>query len=481
MPQRQHAGIGQPAAWGARAAAVQQIEATNRPEVTGPERRGSIFHVHGKPPERVVFAARAESCDGVAPSTRMGRALAGVLDERTGTGVPGLMGNLVESGTRVRDETAVVAPICVAWLFAGGQSKRVEIGRTEQGWMLARELDAGEDGIDLVRLNERRFALLSADWPALRVPFERAAEYPPGQLVALEQPYVPGAIVLDGPTLRRRLFRNPGDTAPLDRNLAEERFFVRFPKERDKRRPCGLLVWIHAIDGHEPPLHVIAPVCDDLGLAIVSIADAGNAREVVDRLQLVLDVVATVSARVPIDEHRIYAAGISGGGRCSSIVWGCFPDVFTGAVPIVGLDSYQVTPTGTGRAWRQSYDRPSGVLLGMLRKHRMAGISGANDGNYAEMKARLDLLSRDGQDVHLFEQPGMGHEMPTAETFAEAMRWVDEVACATATKAAEEGAEVLRRARAAEGEARERLLTKVIEESPWSDAAWEAIDLLRGP
>lgn len=289
------------------------------------------------------------------------------------------------------------------------------------------------------------------------------------------------AIVLDQPTLRRRLFRNPGNMAPLDRNLAEERFFVRFPRKRDNRRPCGLLVWIHAIDDHEPPLQVIAPACDDLGLTIVSIADAGNSREVVDRLQLVLDVVATISARVPIDEHRIYASGVSGGGRCSSIVWGCFPDVFTGAVSIVGLDSYQETPTGTGQAWRQSYDRPSGVLLGMLRTHRMAGISGSNDGNYAEMKARLDLLSRDGQDVRLFEQAGMGHEMPTAETFAEAMRWVDEPARAAATKAAEEGAEILRRAKAATGEARERLLTRAIEAAPWSQAAWEAMDLLRGP
>lgn len=143
MPQRQYADIGQPVAWAARAAAVQQIEAPSRPEVAGPERRGSIFHVNGKPPERVVFAVRAESCDGVAPSTPMGRALAGVLDERTGEGVPGLLGNLVESGTRVREETTLATPICVAWLFAGGQSKRIEIGRTGQGWLLAREMDAG--------------------------------------------------------------------------------------------------------------------------------------------------------------------------------------------------------------------------------------------------------------------------------------------------------------------------------------------------
>ncbi|KAA0216208.1 MAG: hypothetical protein DYG94_05810 [Leptolyngbya sp. PLA3] len=464
-----------------QAAAWHSKEGADQPETTPRESAGGIFTAGSKLPERVVFAVGPDAFEGVALGTEMGRALAGVLDERAGAGVPVLLANLVERGTRVREEATIAWPVCVAWVFAGGQSKRVEIGRTEQGWLLARELDFGQDGPDLARLNERRFELLSAAWPALRVPFGQAAKYPAGELVALEQPYVAGEVVLDEPTLRRRLFHNPGDTALLDRNLAEERFFVRMPGEREERRPCGLLVWIHAIDAHEPPLEVIAPVCDELGLAIVSIADAGNAREVVDRLQLVLDVVATVSARVPIDERRVYATGISGGGRCSSIVWGCFPDVFTGAAPIVGLDSYQVTPTGTGRAWRQSYDRPGGSLFSVLRTHRMAGISGENDGNFAEMKARLDLLSRDGMDVRLVEQPGMGHEMPAPETFAQAMRWVDEPAREAMAKAGEEGAQLLRRAHAAEGEARERLLMRVIETAPWSDAAWEAIDLLRNP
>lgn len=441
-----------------------------------------IFRVGEHPPVQVVFASSEQLPDRIAWETGMGRALAGVLDERTGAQVWGSLNNLVERRTHPRPDVAVAQRLCVAWMWdADGQSKRVEIGWTADGWLLARALDAvGESG-GLARLDERRFEIFSADWPELRVPFVDVAPPEAGSLMELAKPYTPSPITLDADTLRLRVFgRSAAGSFPL-RNLAEESFFVRFPTAFDARRPLGLLVWIAAVDDPQPPLEVLAPACDEHGLVLVSIANAGNTREIANRLQLVLDAVTNVRARVPIDPARIYLSGISGGGRCASILWACFPETFTGAVPIVGLDSYRPAPTGTGRAWAASYIRPSGKRLSTLRPHRLAVISGENDFNFTEISVRIADLQQDGLDVRLVDQQGMGHEMPTPTTFAEALAWVDEPAVQAAAEAHEKAGKLLERAKSEDGERRQRLLIRIIDDAPWSDAAWEAIDLLKGP
>lgn len=447
---------------------------------TGPQ---DIFLVDGAPPVRVVFALSDQSCDGPALDTAMGKALAGVLEVESGQRTSSTLQRLVEAQTRPRADEAIDRRICVAWLYGESDTpKRVELGQTRSGWLLARELDAKEGAPTLARLDERRFELLSKDWPALRAMFDAPPGSPRGELVELPQPYVASSVELDSATLRQRIYgRNPTGVHPLSRELSEEQVFLRMPKELDRRRPAGLLVWIHAIDSPQPPLNVIAPACDELGLVIASIANAGNSRDVVNRLQLVLDAVATVSERVPIDPSRVYLTGISGGGRCSSILWSAFPDVFTGAVPIVGLDSYQAAPTGTGQAWAPAFVQPGGSRFALLRKHRLAAISGEADQNFTEMSVRIDGLLRDGLDVRLVHQPGMGHEMCAQESFAEALHWVDEPAQEAFGSAAERAGELLERAKRESGEQRTRLLERAMETAPWSDPAWEAYELLKGP
>ncbi len=321
--------------------------------------------------------------------------------------------------------------------------------------------------------------MLSAEWPRYRRPYGAPPTDPFGHMVELAKPYVPSRIVLDSDELRRRIYgRAPTEVPPLDRDLDSERMFIRLPVEFDPKVPAGLLVWIHAVNSGQQPLQVFAPALDEFGLICVSVENAGNTREIVDRLQLMLDAVETVGARYLLDDDRIYATGISGGGRSSSMLWACFSDVFTGAVPIVGLNSYDLAPTGTGQAWPKNFMKPRGRSWALLKTHRLAAITGRNDFNEPEMKVRINAMARDGLDVRLVDQPDMAHEMPTPETFLDALGWVEEAAHTRQAEQEESARQLLGRAEAVSDAARSKLLLKAVEMAPWSQAAFDAIALL---
>lgn len=444
-----------------------------------------VFRIDGRAPQQAMISLDDDPVDGPALDTAMGRALAGVLVPLGRPAAAGL-GRLVERDTRPRASTEIDARICVVWMYthsgpdaALADAKRVEIGRTADGWLLAREIDTEEDGLDLARLDETGFARFAEDWPRYRGAVGQAQIDRPGVVRELAGPYIPSRITLDSDTIRRRIFGQAPTIEPLDRVLEDERMFIRLPEGYDPTRPAGMVIWIHAVASGEMPLEVFEPALDELGLICASIENAGNTREMVDRFQLVLDCYETIASRYLIDEGRVYLTGISGGGRSSSMLWGCFPDVFTGAVPIVGLNSYDLAPTGTGKAWPRNYARPRGKSWSLLRTHRLAAITGVNDFNAPEMAVRIDGMKRDGLDVRIVEQENLGHEMPSAEIFAEAIGWVDAAVTTAASEREADARKILDRAIKSDGDARERLLNRVIDDAPWSPSAFEAYELLR--
>jgi hypothetical protein len=245
-------------------------------------------------------------------------------------------------------------------------------------------------------------------------------------------------------------------------------------------------VWIDAQMGEgggQPPA-VFTAALDALGIICVGAAASGNDRYVVDRYQLALDAVATATRRYHIDPRRVYLSGISGGARVASMLQGCFADIFTGSVPIVGLEFYENIPLGTGRWARAGYIRPQGALYRLLRDRPIAPITGPHDGNYNAIKSATYLMERDGLRVHLFEYPDMGHQMPTPERFTEALVWVDNVYQRTRQSeldAAAAGMVAYERRWKGEpppdDEARQALV-KITRDGPWTPEAWRAAELL---
>ncbi len=149
----------------------------------------------------------------------------------------------------------------------------------------------------------------------------------------LPKPYAQSSTVLDLRTVRARIKHS---YPRLTRALDEELFRVRLPKNYNPDFPAGVLVWISPMpDGRIP--RIFEPIADKLGLIVIGVDNNGNKRAVTDRLQNHLDSIESVAAAFRIDRKRIYLTGMSGGGRCTGILQLGFPELFAGAVPIVGF------------------------------------------------------------------------------------------------------------------------------------------------
>ena len=246
---------------------------------------------------------------------------------------------------------------------------------------------------------------------------------PDAQSFELPKPYTQSRTILDRKTVRARIKHN---YPPLTRSLNEETFRVRMPADYNPDFPAGVLVWISpSPDGRIPA--VFEPIADKHGFIIIGIDNNGNKRQITDRLQNHFDSIETLASHFRIDRKRIYLTGVSGGGKCSSILLLAFPDLFAGAVPIVGLSTYHKAPTGDpGKYWPAGLGKPAGKWMNILKSRRIAAITGSIDFNQPEMSVRTTQLKRDGIDIRLDIIEGMGHTFPGADQFAEALDWADE-------------------------------------------------------
>lgn len=296
--------------------------------------------------------------------------------------------------------------------------------------------------------------------------------------VELRGPLAHGRFGLDEKTLER-VQGGRAMYPPTARVLSEERLWARLPAGHEARWLSGLIVWIDPMMEGKPPaaLHAAA---DEFGLIIISPAKAGNQRPVVDRLQLALDAAATASRRWLIDPDRVYVAGLSGGGKMSSILLAAFPEVFTGAMPIVGLSWYQRLPTGEpGRFWAPEFAKPEGARWKMFAARRLGVVTGPGDFNYEPIRAGVALFEKDRVSVRLFDVPGLGHEMPGPDAVREVVAWVDEPGRAARFKA-EERATAAADVLPSEPEPRRQALRALVAAHPWTRAAWAALDELGG-
>lgn len=367
-----------------------------------------------------------------------------------------------------------------AHVTRGRDAASYRLGLTPDGLLLFDDLES-----------PRTFAMDASDCQSLLDPLlaylgdlDAAPDVPVGQVVPLPPPYRRSPIVLDSATIRDRLNGGRKSNLPeTQRYLPDEHLFVRLPEGYTPRTPAALIVWIDASTSGRPPEEFNA-AADALGCIMVGAADAGNGRLSTDRYQLGLDMVSTISQRYHIDPQRVYVTGISGGGRISSGLVACFPEVFTGAVPIVGLNAYKHVPLGDGRFVVQGFGRPKASSWRLLRGHRVAPMTGPLDFNYREMVNATRIMTGDGLNVRLFEYEDMAHTLPTPERFVEALTWVDAEHAAARAEAVEQAEKLLAGYTSRFGDAKvetepqQRLLERVISTAPWSAPAWRACEIL---
>jgi dienelactone hydrolase len=309
----------------------------------------------------------------------------------------------------------------------------------------------------------------------------QAFEEVKGLDLLLLKPYREAEVTMNKRTMRERLHGGEINRRrkPVSRDLLTEDMYVRVPVGYDPREPTGLVIWCNAGASGLIP-QVLAPALDELNLICVGVASAGNDRPIADRVQLMLDARANLLQRFHIDPERVYMTGISGGGRVTSSMAVCFPEYIHGSVSIVGFSSYESFGRHPG-----TVGRPAPQWLSLAKERPYALVSGPNDFNYAEMRGRMATLQREGfQNMRFFSDPEMGHAMPKAEHFDEALSWVD----AFYQRARQRSESTSRHEFDAYRQDRDDLapagledrdaLRRIIEAHPWTEAARDALKLL---
>ncbi|MCB9846341.1 MAG: prolyl oligopeptidase family serine peptidase [Phycisphaeraceae bacterium] len=444
-----------------------------------------VFLVDGRRPDLAIVTLSEDVPARRAPASAMIAELTGVLDSLDRRGLEALASS-ASLPARLTDPALEGAHReIVIHLFARDEHSAVEVLRARDGRAAVRPVGAITTITPCVWLDPAKYADIAGGWR----PFEGGYTSPstPSQVVfELPRPYSQGPVFFDRSTLAGRLTTGTRlRVAPTTRDLDDESLWCRLPRGYSPRRPAGLVVWIDPTpDGTiRPSLH---SALDELGMIAVSPRNAGNDRLMVDRMQLAMDAISTVSRRFHIDPDRIYIAGMSGGGRISSMLWGSCPDVFAGAVPVVGLNHYgQVLVDG--RTLAAGFSRPRGDRWALLKTRRLGSISGPPDFNFEEIRLRTQSMANDGLPARLFSYEDMGHGMPAPEYFLEALAWVDEPRRERLSEEAAAGERLWAEFERTRTEIPagtplsrqdEESLIRITREAPWSEAAWRAVGLL---
>lgn len=288
--------------------------------------------------------------------------------------------------------------------------------------------------------------------------------------------------------------------------IADHTFQMVVPEGYDGSEAYGLLVFIHP--NSEVSLErfygrSLQKVLAKHKLIWVSYSGAGNPVMPNIRLGLALDAVHNVDKTYRIDDRRVYVSGLSGGGRMSCMAGVYFPQVFTGAIPMVGTLYFRDAklpkdpalralirpePKAENAIWPRGLLEPSRRRLNDMKKNqRWVLLAGEKDYNMPQMRAHFEQgFERDGfEHAHYLEVPGMGHAYPDIDWYEKAIVLLDkplksrqpedlEPADERTQRLARRRLEVALRALERDRERGVRALERLVEELPNTEAADEA-------
>lgn len=294
-----------------------------------------------------------------------------------------------------------------------------------------------------------------------------------------------------------------------DYDLADHTFQMIVPKEYDGSEAYGLLVFIHpnnTIDTKRFYGQAIKDVLAKRKLIWISYDKAGNDILPNVRLGLALDAAHNAVKRYNIDEERVYVSGLSGGGRMTCMAGIYYPQVFTGAVPIVGTLYFRDVkipddpdlralikpepPEGVS-AWPRALFKPSNKKLEKMKKEqRWVLLAGETDYNMPQMRAHFEQgFERDRFELaHYLEVKGMGHNYPDAKWYARALELLEQggeeagdikPADERTQRLAQRRLDVALRTLERDPDRGVRALERLIEDLPNTDAAGQAREKLK--
>jgi predicted esterase len=177
-----------------------------------------------------------------------------------------------------------------------------------------------------------------------------------------------------------------------------------------ERQALGTMIFVSPTHSGAPSKEWIE-VLERRNLVYVAADDFGNSKPTAQRLLAALMGLALVQRDFRIDAKRIYVAGMSGGGRVASQAITRFPQLFSGALYIVGVDFWT--------------DREQALIPDIISK-RYVFLTGSKDFNRRDTRRVYEKYRSAGaRTVLLMDLPGYGHENPNAAQLDQALLFLD--------------------------------------------------------
>jgi dienelactone hydrolase len=215
------------------------------------------------------------------------------------------------------------------------------------------------------------------------------------------------------------------DPAALD--VAKEKFQIIVPAAYKHSERWGVFIWISPGDAPSIPAEW-EPVLAARKLIFVGAFKSGNPRNIFDRFRLALVANTGMRERFNVDGRRVYVSGFSGGARVASMLGVAYADMFSGAMPFMGVNFYEDIPAGDGKTTLRANFIPDDEVLAIAKKScRYVLVTGEKDFNRAGTKAAFeDGYRKEGfANVRYLEAPGIAHNLPAATWLEQGLEFLD--------------------------------------------------------
>ena len=152
-------------------------------------------------------------------------------------------------------------------------------------------------------------------------------------------------------------------------------------------------------------------VMDQQNLIYIAANDSGNRKPVNRRMVLATMAIKALAQQHSFATDHIIVAGFSGGGRVASKLASQYPEVFTGALYICGVDYWKKDQT---------------PRVERLLQNKFVFLTGSRDFNRDETKRIYRRYIKAGaQQSKLMVIPGLSHEHPDAAALNEALQFLN--------------------------------------------------------
>jgi predicted esterase len=198
----------------------------------------------------------------------------------------------------------------------------------------------------------------------------------------------------------------------------------RFRKIIDPEEKISWQVYLPDNDSAEPPgvFVYVSPmktgridsrwreVMDQQNLIYISANDSGNRTLTVRRMVMANMAVKALAKDFTFDPAHILVSGFSGGGRVASRLATQYPQVFTGALYICGVDFWKKDQTPD---------------VERLLQNRFVFLTGTRDFNLRETKqVQKRYIKAGALHTKLIVIPGLAHQHPDAAYLTEALQFL---------------------------------------------------------